>query len=110
MQARLQQTQSSGALPLTWVGLNLPSSRVWGSQRRTSCISATQPLPLPAGGGPSQECLVTLVMKVDLGGWLSQRSLIRRLGAPLSEALMRAWLEPMLLSVVMLRDKASQLT
>lgn len=63
---------------------------------------------LPAGGGPSQECLVTLVMKVDLGGWLSRRSLIRRLGAPLSETLLRAWLEPMLLSVVMLRDKASR--
>lgn len=63
--------------------------------------------PVAAGGGPSQECLVTLVMKVDLGGWLSQGSLVRRLGAPLSEALLRAWLEPMLLSVVMLRDKAS---
>lgn len=65
-------------------------------------------LPRYTGGGPSQECLVTLVMKVDLGGWLSRRSLIRRLGAPLSETLLRAWLEPMLLSVVMLRDKVEQ--
>ena len=33
------------------------------------------PLPLfppHPGGGTSQECLVTLVMKIDLGGWLSQ--------------------------------------
>ncbi|PRW45250.1 ENHANCED DISEASE RESISTANCE 2 isoform X2 isoform B [Chlorella sorokiniana] len=65
-------------------------------------------LPRYTGGGPSQECLVTLVMKIDLGGWLSQRSLLRRLGRPLAEPLMRAWLEPMLLSVVMLRDKVEQ--
>jgi len=44
-------------------------------------------------------------MKIDLGGWLSQRSLLRRLGSPLSETLLRSWLEPMLLSIVMLRDK-----
>lgn len=44
-------------------------------------------------------------MKIDLGGWLSQRSLLRRLGAPVADALLRVWLEPMLLSVVMLRDK-----
>lgn len=50
---------------------------------------------------------MTLVMKVDLGGWLSPRSLLRRCGRPLADALLRAWLEPMLLSVVMLRDKAS---
>ncbi|KAI7837930.1 hypothetical protein COHA_008236 [Chlorella ohadii] len=65
-------------------------------------------LPRYTGGGPSQECLVTLVMKIDLGGWLSQHSLLRRLGRPLAEPLMRAWLEPMLLSVVMLRDKVEQ--
>ena len=63
------------------------------------------PVPLPAGGGPSQECLVTLVMNVDLGGWLSRGSLLRRVGRPLADTLLRAWLEPMLLSVVMLRDK-----
>ena len=68
------------------------------------------PLPspppcLPAGGGPSQECLVTLVMKVDLGGWLSPASLLLRVGRAASEPVLRAWLEPMLLSVVMLRDK-----
>lgn len=40
--------------------------------------------------------------------WL-QHSLLRRVGRPLAEPLMRAWLEPMLLSVVMLRDKASWL-
>lgn len=44
-------------------------------------------------------------MRVDLGGWLSPHSLLRRCGRPLADALLRAWLEPMLLSVVMLRDK-----
>lgn len=65
-------------------------------------------LPRYTGGGPSQECLVTMVMKIDLGGWLSQRSLLRRLGSPLADTMLRAWLEPMLLSVVMLRDKVEQ--
>ena len=63
------------------------------------------PRLLSAGGGPSQECLVTLVMRLDLGGWLGQGSLLWRFGQPLSEAMLRSWLEPMLLSVVMLRDK-----
>jgi hypothetical protein len=44
-------------------------------------------------------------MRLDLGGWLGQGSLLWRFGQPLSEAMLRSWLEPMLLSVVMLRDK-----
>jgi hypothetical protein len=47
-------------------------------------------------------------MKVDLGGWLSHSGLVLRLGRSLSEPILRAWLEPMLLSVVILRDKVEQ--
>ncbi|KAI3426288.1 hypothetical protein D9Q98_008661 [Chlorella vulgaris] len=65
-------------------------------------------LPRYTDGGPSKECLVTLVMKVDLGGWLSHSGLVLRLGRSLSEPILRAWLEPMLLSVVILRDKVEQ--
>ena len=48
-------------------------------------------------------------MRLDLGGWLGQGSLLWRFGQPLSEAMLRSWLEPMLLSVVMLRDKVGRL-
>lgn len=44
-------------------------------------------------------------MNVDLGGWLSPSSLLRRVGRPLTDGLLKAWLEPMVMSVVMLRDK-----
>lgn len=47
-------------------------------------------------------------MKVDLGGWLRQGGPLLRLGRVVSEPVLRAWLEPMLLSVVMLRDKVEQ--
>ena len=52
---------------------------------------------------------MTLVMNVDLGGWLRRGSLALRAARPLGDALLRAWLEHMLLSVVMLRDKVGLL-
>ena len=40
-------------------------------------------------GQDSQECLVTMVWKIDLGGWLSPQSPWNRLCRPLTKAL--AW-------------------
>lgn len=60
------------------------------------------------GGGPSQECLVTLVIKADLGGALADSSLSARLAPALTDAARWALLEPLLMSVVRLRDRVEQ--
>lgn len=57
------------------------------------------------GASQPAECLVTLVLKVDLGGWLSgSQPRFRSLRA----AIGRSWVEPMLLSVLALRDRVEQ--
>ena len=53
----------------------------------------------------SNECLVTLVIKADLGGWLGHGSLLSRVLPPVASAARSAFLEPMIMSVVVLRDK-----
>lgn len=61
-------------------------------------------LPEYTMNGESHECLVTLVVKVDLGGWLSQQGILGQLVGGWK----RPWLDPMILSVVALRDKVEQ--
>ncbi|KAI8464874.1 MAG: hypothetical protein J3K34DRAFT_525818 [Monoraphidium minutum] len=63
------------------------------------------------GAADSEECLVTLVLNVqDLGGWLSPRSLVRRLVAPgaLVGAATEALVERMLMAVMLVRDTVEQ--
>jgi hypothetical protein len=57
-------------------------------------------------GGRATECLVTTVAKVDLGGWLSRRSLLGRLLAitPLARYTTDVWLRPLVNRVITLRD------
>ena len=59
-----------------------------------------------AAGG-SQECLVTMVLKLDLGGWLSEQSRMGWLLRPFMHGIHSSYLEPMLMSVIALRDKVS---
>ena len=50
--------------------------------------------PPHTGGGPSHECLVTLVVKLDMGGWLSPKGWLPRAVPPLAGLLQRTWLVP----------------
>ncbi len=61
------------------------------------------PPTLPPGASP--ECLVTLVLNVDPGGWLSPSCWV---GRCLPAWLRLAWAEPFVLSVIALRDKVEQ--
>lgn len=66
------------------------------------------------GGDTSPECLVTMVLRVDLGGWLGGdlQSHARNPASWAVQALRRRavqwWVEPMLLSVLALRDRVEQ--
>ena len=59
-------------------------------------------------GGQSQECLVTLVLKADLGGALSGATLAGRLLTPFASHALRGMLEPVVASIVVLRDRVEQ--
>ncbi|KAK9823769.1 hypothetical protein WJX72_005371 [[Myrmecia] bisecta] len=61
-----------------------------------------------SSSGSSNECLVTMVLKLDLGGWLSEASRVGWLLAPLAKRAVNSFLEPMLMSVISLRDKVEQ--
>ena len=86
-----------------------PPTPIRGLTCPATAVAAIAPvIVIPPGGGASRECLVTLVVKVDLGGWLGDGSLLWRLGRPVADAVTQAWLEPLLMSVVLLRDKVEQ--
>lgn len=65
-------------------------------------------LPRYTFAGQSQEALVTLVLKADLGGLLSGSTLPGRLFSPLSGPAVRSILEPVVSSIVVLRDRVEQ--
>lgn len=74
-------------------------------------LSPLQPEYLE-GGRPSHQCLVTLVLKLDLGGWLTSSSggLMAALLQPimltfLGTSVRNAFLQPLMMSVISLRDK-----
>ena len=52
--------------------------------------------------GLSSECLVTMVLKLNPGGWLGP---FRRLGLLSERSVLNNFVEPLLLSVTTLRDK-----
>lgn len=61
--------------------------------------------PLKGTRGPhdGQECLVTMVVKMDFGGWLDASTW----GGYFMESSRQAWIEHVLMTVVALRDKVS---
>ena len=59
-------------------------------------------------GFESQESLVTLVLKADLGGMLSGGSAAGRLLSPILGNAVRSMLEPVVTSIVVLRDQVEQ--
>jgi len=65
-------------------------------------------LPQYTLAGESQESLVTLVLKADLGGFLSGATLGGRLSTPVTGYAMRSMLEPVVASIVVLRDRVEQ--
>lgn len=65
-------------------------------------------LPQYTEGRESQEALVTLVLKADLGGFLSNSNIIGKLLAPVSGPAIRSILEPVVSSIVTLRDRVEQ--
>lgn len=58
--------------------------------------------------GESRECLLTMVLKADFGGVVSERSRLARLFGPLAGVGLRGLLEPVVSSVIVLRDKVEQ--
>lgn len=58
--------------------------------------------------GESQESLVTLVLKADLGGMLSGGSAAGRLLSPFQGIAVKSMLEPVVTSLVVLRDQVEQ--
>ncbi len=58
--------------------------------------------------GESQESLVTLVLKADLGGMLSGGSAAGRLLSPFQGVAVKSMLEPVVTSLVVLRDQVEQ--
>ena len=73
-------------------------------------LSPLQPEYL--AGRPSHQCLVTLVLKLDLGGWLSSSSgsfmgslLEPLMNTFLGSSMRNAFLQPLMMSVISLRDK-----
>lgn len=58
--------------------------------------------------GESQESLVTLVLKADLGGMLSGGSAAGRLLSPFHGIAVKSMLEPVVTSIVVLRDQVEQ--
>ena len=55
--------------------------------------------------GVSDSCLCTFVLKVDLGGSLSQSSAVNALFYPWTQNLARSFIDPFLMSVIALRDQ-----
>lgn len=90
--------------------------RDWYSFRRNPICADLQAagftiaplLPEYRGGGSLQECLLTLVFKIDMGGAIGSTGVVTRLAAPLAAAIQWAVVEPILRSLVMLRDKIEQ--
>lgn len=56
----------------------------------------------------SPECLVTLVLKADLKGLLSEHGLMTKLLSPLAWQAQRSLLEPVVTSIIILRDTVEQ--
>jgi hypothetical protein len=71
-------------------------------------IAPLLPQYTAATGGESQESLVTLVLKADLGGLLSEGRGAGRLLSPLSGLGVRSMMEPVVTSIVVLRDRVEQ--
>ena len=60
------------------------------------------------GAAESQESLVTLVLKADLGGVLTGGSAAGRLLSPFQGSAVKSMLEPVVTSIVVLRDQVEQ--
>lgn len=88
------------------------SASVWHSPVRVQVQAAgftiAPLLPQYTEGRESQESLVTLVLKADLGGFLSNSNIMGKLLAPVSGPAMRSILEPVVSSIVTLRDRVEQ--
>eukprot|EP00892_Ulva_mutabilis_P002877 jgi/Ulvmu1/12590/UM092_0020.1 len=85
-----------------------PRYRRAGSSAGGGSGSGAAALPAGAGGAlNSPECLVTLVLSMDLGGWLGARTLLRYT-LPFWSELQRGWVEALLLSLVALGNKVDQ--
>jgi hypothetical protein len=61
-----------------------------------------------AASADSPECLVTLVLKADLKGLLSEQGLMAKLLTPLAWQAQRSLLEPVVTSIIILRDTVEQ--
>lgn len=92
-----------------------PSSDGWGWKRPVTVdvtaagftIAPLLPRYIPKGA-ESPECLVTLVLKADLGGFLNERGLFSRMMGPIAQHAQRSLLEPVVTSIIILRDTVEQ--
>lgn len=69
-------------------------------------LAPLQPQYRSSGSNISQSCLVTFVLKVDLGGFLSEKSVAGML-LPWSRQIGETFLHSMLTSIMALRDTVS---
>eukprot|EP00884_Botryococcus_braunii_P002944 jgi/Botrbrau1/12650/Bobra.67_1s0016.1 len=58
--------------------------------------------------GAPQESLVTMVVKLDLGGWLGDGTLLGTYAGPFVRPMREAFVEPMLMAITSLRDQVEQ--
>lgn len=72
-------------------------------------LAPLQPQFRSGGSNVSHSCLVTFVLKVDLGGFLSEKSPFG-LYLPWSQQIAESFLHSMLTSVMALRDTVSHTT
>ncbi|KFM23600.1 hypothetical protein F751_2859 [Auxenochlorella protothecoides] len=90
---------------------SVPESRSWGWNApvrvgvQAAGFTVAPLLPKYHTEGESRECLLTMVLKADFGGVVSERSRLARLFGPLAGVGLRGLLEPVVSSVIVLRDK-----
>jgi len=85
-------------------------SMLSSSQHKSSnkSISTTAATAATAAAAPSSECLVTVIIKLDLAGSIGTHSLISKLAPCITSAAHWAIIDPIILSLVAFRDGIEQ--
>jgi len=100
---RKARVARAGWMPWSWRGTVRTHVEAAGFT-----IAPLLPQYIPGGEGISQECLVTLVVKADMGGGLAEKGAISQMAPTVAIAMQWVLLEPLLMSVVRLRDRVEQ--
>jgi hypothetical protein len=86
----------------------LSSSQHKSSNTSISTTTTTTTTTAAAAAAPSSECLVTVIIKLDLAGSIGTHSLISKLAPSITSAAHWAIIEPIILTLVAFRDGIEQ--